>query len=170
MLTLSKANRSDIVPLRDLAVNAFDEDKIYRPNNIEDGEPPGIGSVEKHEQWLNSKIYLKCTQNDMLVGSCILDIIEDRGVIGGLHVAPDVMNSGIGSWIINKILGMYPNVSTWTLETPDYAIRNHHFYEKNQFVLKEITPLEPSLGFGFYKYERTVPQSIKSVTLPGGLV
>jgi GNAT superfamily N-acetyltransferase len=137
-------------------VNAFAEDKIYRPSGIDDGGPPGIKTTEKHEQWLNSETYLKCTKDDILVGSCILDINEDMGVIGGLHVEPHFMNSGIGSWIINEILRMYPKVSPWSLETPDYATRNHHFYEKNQFVLKEITPPEPSLGFGFYKYERRV--------------
>lgn len=156
MLSLTVANQSDIIQLRDLAVNAFDEDKKYRPSNIDGGEPPGIETTEKHEEWLNSKTYLKCTMNGNLVGSCILDIQEDKGVIGGLHVGSHYMNTGIGSWIINEIERMFPNVSTWSLETPDYATRNHHFYEKNQFILKNITSPEPSLGFGFYNYERKV--------------
>ncbi|MBT8374098.1 MAG: GNAT family N-acetyltransferase, partial [Deltaproteobacteria bacterium] len=110
--------------------------------------------AEKHEQWLNSKTYLKCTKDGSLVGSCILDIHDDKGVIVGLHVGPHYMNTGIGSWVLNEIQRLFPKVSIWTLETPDYATRNHHFYEKNQFILKKITSPEPSLGFGFYKYER----------------
>ena len=62
------------------------------------------------------------------------------------------MNSGIGSWIINEIQRMFPQISIWSLETPDYATRNHHFYKKNGFTLIQITPKDASLGFGFHKY------------------
>jgi len=156
MLSLTAANPSDIIPLRDLAVNAFAEDKKYRPSGIDDGEPPGIETTRKHEEWLNSKTYLKCTKNDILVGSCILDIHDNKGVIDGLHVEPLYMNTGIGSWILNEIQRLFPKVYIWTLQTPDYSTRNHHFYKKNQFILKNKTSPEPSLGFGFYKYEKRV--------------
>jgi hypothetical protein len=150
------ANLSDIVSLRDLAVNAYAEDKKYRPSGIDDGEPPGIKTTQKHKEWLNSKIYLKCTKDDILVGSCILDIREDKGVVDGLHVEPLYMNTGIGSWILNEIQRMFPKAHIWTLQTPDYSTRNHHFYKKNQFILKNKTSPEPALGFGFFKYEKKI--------------
>ncbi len=155
MLLLKEATKIDIVQLRDLAVNAFDEDKSYRPNGKDDGDPPGLGDIQKHEEWLNSKTYLKCIKNEELVGSCILKINDTIGEIFGIHVGQQHMNSNIGSWIINEIQRLFPQVSTWTLQTPDYATRNHHFYEKNDFRLTQVTPKEPSLGFGFFKYSKS---------------
>ena len=37
-------------------------------------------------------------------------------------------------------------------------IDNHHFYEKNGFVLKQRGDLEPDLGFGFYTYKKDAHQ------------
>ena len=61
------------------------------------------------------------------------------------------MGRGIGSWILSETLRIYPQVCIWKLETPDYAKRNHRFYEKNGFTLSEVTPKDPAVGFGFYK-------------------
>ena len=163
MLSLNVATQIDIVQLRDLAVSAFAEDETYRPDGIDDGDPPGLDTIEKHEGWLNSKTYLKCTKNGDLVGSCILQIDGENGVLFGLHVGQQHMNTGIGSWIINKIQRMFPQVSTWTLETPDYATRNHHFYKKNGFTLMQITPKDPSIGFGFHKYTKRTQQGACSL-------
>lgn len=154
MLSLTFASQADIVQLRDLALNAFAEDKRYRPDGVTHGTPPGMGTLQKHEEWLHSHTYLKCTRHGDLVGSCILKIDGDRGEIFGLHVAWQHMNTGIGTWILHEIRRMFPLVSVWRLQTPDYATRNHHFYQKNGFTLTAITPKEPSLGFGFHHYQR----------------
>ena len=159
MLSLNFATQIDLVQLRDIAMSAFAEDEIYRPDGIYEGDPPGLDTIEKHEEWLNSKTYLKCSKNGDIVGSCILQIDGENGEIFGLHVGQQHMNSGIGSWIINEIQRMFPQISTWTLTTPDYATRNHHFYIKNGFTLNQITPKDPSLGFGFYKYTKRAQQS-----------
>ena len=148
------ATKNDLTDLRDLSVNAFDEDKSYRPPSINGGDPPGIETIEKHEEWLYSNTYLKCTVNGNIVGSCILHIEGQKGLLFGLNVNKQHMNKGIGSWIISEIQKKFPQVSTWSLETPDYATRNHHFYKKNGFKLEQIKPIDPSLGFGFHKYTK----------------
>jgi len=160
MPSLMNATLPDLVHLRDIAVNAFAEDEIYRPDSINHGDPPGIDSIEKHEEWLHSKIYLKCIKNGNIVGSCILLIDGENGTLFGLHIGQQHMNKGIGSWIIHEIERVFPQVSTWTLETPDYATRNHHFYKKNGFTLQLITPKDPSLGFGFHKYTKKPNKSV----------
>ena len=154
MFSLTLATQIDIAHLRDLSVNAFAEDRTHRPQSINGGDPPGIETIEKHEEWLYSKTYLKCTMNGNIVGSCILQIEGEKGLLFGLHVNKQHMNKGIGSWIISEMQQMFPQVSTWSLETPDYASRNHHFYQKNGFKLTQITPKDVSLGFGFHRYTK----------------
>ncbi|MEJ1376227.1 MAG: GNAT family N-acetyltransferase [Candidatus Sedimenticola sp. (ex Thyasira tokunagai)] len=162
MLSLNVATQVDIVQLREIFLSAFAEDETYRPNCIDDGSPPGLDTIEKHEEWLNLKTYLKCSMNGELVGSCILQMDGENGVIIGLFVRQQYMNSGIGSWIIDKIQRMFHHISIWTLETPDYAIRNHYFYKKNGFILMQITQEEPSLGFGFHKYMKETNNVIEA--------
>ena len=152
MLLLNIADKKDLVQLGDLAVNAFSDDELYRPDGISCGHPPRLDDLKKHEEWLDTKTYLKCTKGRQIVGSCILFIEGLEGTLFGLNVGRQYMNMGIGSWIINKLQHMYPQVKIWTLETPDYATRNHHFYEKNGFKLIEITEKEQKIGFGFHKY------------------
>jgi N-acetylglutamate synthase-like GNAT family acetyltransferase len=155
MLSLHIATHMDIVELRDLAVDAFAEDAIYRPDGIEDSDPPGLADIYEHEKWLQSKTYLVCTMNHNIVGSCILDMKNETATIFGLHVRQQQMNRGVGSWILDEIQRMFPQVSIWALETPDYATRNHYFYQKNGFALVEVTPKDPSIGFGFHKYAKS---------------
>ncbi len=167
MLSLNVATLKDIVQLRDIAVSAFAEDKTYRADVIDGGAPPGLDTIEKHEGWLNTKTYLKCTKNGDLVGSCILQIDGKNGVVFGLNVGQQHMNSGIGSWIIHEIQRMFPQISIWTLDTPDYATRNHHFYKKNGFTLMQLTPKDSSLGFGFHQYTK-IAQPVNSEDAKSG--
>lgn len=152
MLSLTIASQNDIVKLRDLAIDAFSEDKIHRPESILHGDPPGLSNLEKHQGWLESSTYLKCTMNEKIVGSCILEFESDVGTLFGLHVGSQSMNKGIGSWVIAEIVRMYPLISLWSVQTPDYATRNHYFYRKNGFYLFEKTPIDPSVGLGFFKF------------------
>lgn len=158
---MSKAIESDLPQLRDLAVLAFTDDEHYKPVGAFPGGPPGHDSIQKHREWLNSMDYYKCIQDGELVGSCILNIHEDCGTIHGIHVKKGYMGGGIGSWILSESQRMNPQVCIWILETPDYAERNHRFYEKNGFTLSEVTPKNPALGFGFYKYRKSVQHVVQ---------
>ncbi|MFM2483829.1 GNAT family N-acetyltransferase [Celerinatantimonas yamalensis] len=161
MLLLELVNPLDVAELRDLAVNAFMEDRRYRPDDVKDGNPPRLDDIQKHQEWLLLYTYLKCTMNGRLVGSCILKLTDQQGEIIGIHVQQHQMNTGVGSWMINELAQLFPQVSTWTLETPDYATRNHHFYEKNGFTCIQVIPKVLSLGFGFYKYSKSVEVTLK---------
>jgi GNAT superfamily N-acetyltransferase len=158
MIALSKATESDLSQLRELAVLAFADDEQYKPVGALPGGPPSHDSIQKHREWLNSMDYHKCTQDGEIIGSCILDIHLDRGTIHGIHVKPESMGKGIGSWILSEAQRIYPQVCSWILETPDYAKRNHLFYEKNGFTLSGVTPIDTALGFGFYIYKKVAQQ------------
>jgi ribosomal protein S18 acetylase RimI-like enzyme len=118
VIVLSKASEYDLQQLRDLAVSAFTDDEYYKPVDALSGGPPGHDNIQKHRKWLESMNYHKCTQDGEIVGSCILSIhVEGRGTIHGIHVKPESMCKGIGSWILSESQRIYPQVCSWKLET-----------------------------------------------------
>jgi ribosomal protein S18 acetylase RimI-like enzyme len=155
--TLTLIDQGDIPAVTALAGAAFKEDAAHMPVLPQGAQPTVYDDVAKHAKWMRDKLYYKCVKDDSLVGSIILHITGDRGSIFGLHVDPDHMNQGIGSWILRTGMGLWPRVTLWSLETPDYAIRNHHFYETNGFLKVGHTPAIPEVGFGFVQYE-SVPK------------
>ncbi|MEK6263400.1 MAG: GNAT family N-acetyltransferase, partial [Clostridium sp.] len=55
-----------------------------------------------------------------------------------LYIEPRYRKSNIGSIVWKAIEEKYIGAKKWTVETPDYSKRNHHFYTKK-------------CGFVFYK-------------------
>ncbi len=164
-LTLALINQDDIPVVAALAGAAFREDAAHMPNLPQGAQSTVYDDFGKHAEWMRDKMYYKCTDGDSLVGSLILQIEGETGSIFGLHVAPDQMNQGIGSWILGSGMELWPRVAIWSLETPDYAIRNHHFYEKNGFLKVGHTPAVPEIGFGFVQYEKRTQQGARADAL-----
>jgi ribosomal protein S18 acetylase RimI-like enzyme len=158
-LTLSLISQGDILAVAALAGAAFRQDAVDMPALPQDAQSAVHDDVAKHAEWMREKVYYKCTMNGSLVGSLILQVAGDKGSIFGLHVDPDHMNLGIGTWMLRTGMGLWPRVALWSLETPDYATRNHHFYEKNGFLKVGQTPVTPEVGFGFVHYEKRTQQS-----------
>ena len=66
-----------------------------------------------------------------IVGGLILfRIRQGHYEIGRIYLDPDVQNQGIGKQVMAFAEGLYPDAKRWTLDTPSWAVRNHHFYEK----------------------------------------
>ena len=158
MRTFGLATKSDLVELVNVSKSAFMDDERFKPPGATAGGPPGHDQIERHQEWLDTLLYYKCEENGSIVGSCTIEINGNEGKIHGLNVVSESMGKGIGSYMMSEIQSMMPNVTKWTLITPDYATRNHHFYEKNGFVLKQKGDVEPDLGFGFYTYEKDAPR------------
>ena len=137
-----------------MAKSAFIDDERFKPQEARVGGPPGHDNIEKHRKWLDSLIYFKCEDNGSILGTCTVEVNGNEAKINGIQVVTESMGQGIGSHMLREIQSKMPNVTKWTLRTPDYATRNHHFYEKNGFILKKKGAVEPDLGFGFYKYEK----------------
>jgi hypothetical protein len=47
-----------------------------------------------------------------------------------LFIDPDYSGNHFGIFVWEDIEQKYVNVKRWTVETPDYSKRNHHFYTK----------------------------------------
>ena len=50
--------------------------------------------------------------------------------LGGIFILPAFQNAGIGQIVMRMVESMYPNASTWELDTLLQEPRNLHFYEK----------------------------------------
>ena len=156
MRTFGLASISDLKELVKVAKSAFIDDERFKPREATAGGPPGHDQIERHREWLDSLLYYKCEEHGSIVGTCTVEINGDDAKIHGIHVVSESMDRGIGSYMLREIQAGKPNITKWTLITPDYAIRNHHFYEINGFVLKQRGDVETDLGFGFYTYEKNV--------------
>ena len=156
MNSISRAISSDAPVLRNIAVSAFVNDEQYKPYKAKSGGPPGHDSIQKHKEWIRIYDYFKCEKGGKIVAGCIVKRKGRYGEIFGLFVDADYMGQGIGSDLIQYILSTHTDIELWSLETPDYSIRNHLFYERNGFILVEKTDVEPALGFGFHKYKMKV--------------
>jgi len=47
----------------------------------------------------------------------------------------------------------FPGAERWTVGTPSWAVRNHHFYEKVGFAKVRETDVDPDLGWSGFEYE-----------------
>jgi GNAT superfamily N-acetyltransferase len=83
-----------------------------------------LGKHYCHKIICNSKIIGGITVFDQGQGHFHLDKI---------YIDPSFHNLGIGTRAMYFIEDRYPSTK-WTLDTPLYALRNHHFYEKLGYV------------------------------------
>jgi hypothetical protein len=47
-----------------------------------------------------------------------------------IFVDPDIQDQGIGTQARKFIEATYPDTLSWELGTPDWAVKNHYFYEQ----------------------------------------
>ena len=158
MRTFGLASISDLTELVKVAKSAFMDDEKFKPREAIAGGPPGHDKIERHREWLDDLMYFKCEGHGSILGTCTVEVNGHEAKIHGIHVVSEFMGQGIGSYMLFEVQTMMPQVTKWTLITPDYAVRNHCFYEKNGFRLKQRSAVEPDLGFGFYTYEKIVRQ------------
>jgi len=80
-------------------------------------------------------------------------IDKDHYEVGRIWIDPDSQNLGIGQESMAKMFKHHPEVKRWIVGTPDWALRNQHFYEKVGFRRVGKTEVDPDLGWGGIDYE-----------------
>jgi GNAT superfamily N-acetyltransferase len=133
MVVIEPATPSDAEALVAVQVAAFHDDARLYPG-VALGGPPGYDSVDQMLATISSTNCFKISEGDSLIGGIIVD---DAG--GGrfhldvLFVDPAWHNRGVGTSAMRFIEDLF-QASIWTLDTPSYAIRNQHFYERLGYV------------------------------------
>ena len=162
MIELIQAIPEDIAALTETQRRTFLDDNKNKPPGCDLGGPPGFDSPAWNLSWLGKTPYYKIVYQGEIAGGLILfpmgDPSEAQGEahieVGRIWVDPLLQNRGIGQAAMRAMFELHPQTVKWTLGTPEWAQRNHHFYEKLGFVKVRETPVEPELGWAGYEYER----------------
>jgi GNAT superfamily N-acetyltransferase len=135
-ISFEKPTIADAQSLVDLQIRAFHDDARIYPG-VEIGGPPGYDSVEQMLDDMTKHPCYKIVCDGRIVGGIV---VFDRGNrhlhLDRIFIDPDYHNRGIGTRAMQFIEETYP-ATLWTLDTPTYAIRNQHFYEKFGYVRGE---------------------------------
>ena len=132
-IAFEHATAADVEALVKAQISAFHYDAVLYPG-VEEGGPPGYDSVEATLKKIIEDEFYKIVVDGQIVGGIILFEREPGHFhLDVLNIVPEYQNYGIGTQAMKFIEQKYP-ATKWTLDTPAYAIRNQHFYEKFGYV------------------------------------
>ncbi len=132
-VSIERAVPADAEALVQAQIAAFHHDAVIYPG-VGIGGPPGYDSVtEVLERIQQNECYKFVDDGQCVGGMVIFDLGNGHFHLGVIFIAPDWQNRGIGSQAMTFIEQTYP-AARWTLDTPTWAVRNHHFYEKFGYV------------------------------------
>ena len=135
-LQFERIAEADIPILTAIMTRAFDNDAQTYLGQAKGG-PPGYDTGDFLRKWAFEEGGLgwKIIAAGKLVGAFIVFTNPEKDYwLGNIFVDPDHQNQQIGTRTWEFIETNYSDAKAWNLETPAWAVRNHHFYEKQGFV------------------------------------
>ena len=127
-LQLLKAGTSDALILNCISKQSFDSDVEAGAPSA--GGPPGYMSLKYHMKMARSNHLYKLVDNILIVGGAILFPDGDTLNIGRIFVSPEHFHKGYGTFMMQEIEAMYPEIKTFTLDTPAWNTRTNSVYTK----------------------------------------
>lgn len=132
-IRFERPTAADAPMLIEVQVRAFHDDVRIYPG-VEFGGPPGYDSVEVMLRDMTTMLCYKIMHNERIIGGItIFDHGDGHFHLDRLFIDPDYHNKGVGTRAM-QFIEMTHQGRLWTLDTPTYATRNHHFYEKLGYV------------------------------------
>jgi hypothetical protein len=125
-----KIYSADYGILTKIMTSAFNEDTSMHTGLDEDG-PTGyndgslIKKLNEHENYESYKIIY---ENNIIGAYTIGFNRNDEYTLEMLFIDPSYRENHLGTLVWNHIEHKYINAQKWTVETPNYSKRNHHFY------------------------------------------
>lgn len=136
-LALEPVTRADLADLTAIMTRAFDDDS-RRHRGLPRGGPEGYDTGEFFERWLfgcGDSTGYRIVLDGRTVGGMIVWVFPHGcNVLGTIFVDPDFQDRGVGRQAWGLVEARYPDAKSWSLETPSWATKNHHFYEACGFV------------------------------------
>ena len=131
-LSFEDITEGDIPELTGVMTRAFDDD-AQKHLGLERGGPEGYDNGDFFRQWLfgyRESVGYKVVSQGKIIGGIIVWILEQgHNVLGTIFVEPDYQDCGVGTRLWGFIEATYPETKSWRLATPDWASKNHYFYE-----------------------------------------
>jgi GNAT superfamily N-acetyltransferase len=153
---LIPATEEDIPELTRVMTLAFDDDAQKHLGQPKGG-PPGYDTGDFFRKWMpytESHTY-RIVADGQTVGGIIVWIYQHgRNVLGTIFVNPTHQDRGFGTAAWRLIEATYPATKSWKLGTPSWALKNHHFYEKNGFKKiqeESVDDIPGGISFIYYK-------------------
>ena len=104
--------------------------------------------------------YFKILDGDAIIGGIIVvPLPGQHHELGRIYLLPEYQNRGIGTRAMQFIEHTFPAATRWTLDTPCWAIRNHHFYEKLGYVQIGETSHYANDSPPVFHYEKRIPDA-----------
>lgn len=151
-ISIERAVETDVEDLVRIQIAAFHYDSVLYPQ-VELGGPPGYDSIEETLKKMQQHDFYKFVYQGKCVGGMVVWTMADRHYhLDLIFIAPDFQNRGIGTQAMQFLERTYP-ATRWTLDTPTWAVRNRHFYEKLGYV--NVREYEDD-GFPLIGYEKWV--------------
>jgi ribosomal protein S18 acetylase RimI-like enzyme len=72
----------------------------------------------------------KLVDDYKIVGGALLFLKDDILNVGRIFVNPEYFRKGYGIFMMQQIEAMFPQVKTFSLDTPIWNIRTNAFYQK----------------------------------------
>ena len=158
-LTFEIATEQDIPDLTRVMTWAFDDDS-QKHLGVEKGGPPGYDDGEFFRKWMlgyEASVGYKVLHGGDLVGGFIVWILDHgNNYLGTIFVDPAYQDQGVGTRMWQFIEETYPDAKSWTLETPSFAVKNHHFYEKKCGFEKIEEKTEPGDEWASFVYRKVM--------------
>lgn len=141
LISFERADPADAEDLVRVQVAAFHHDAVMYPG-VAAGGPPGYDSAAHMRASIRDHECYKVLHAGEPIGVIVVfDYGEGHYHLDVIAIDPAYHSRGIGTQAIQFIERIYP-ASRWTLDTPSYALRNQHFYEKLGYVKvgEEVLP------------------------------
>ena len=132
-LQFLKAGTADAVTLVGISKHAFDSD--VEVGGTCAGGPPGYSSLSFHTKMARMNCLYKLVDADgLIVGGALLFIKDSEMNVGRIFVSPEHFRKGYGIFMMQQIESGFPEVQTFTLDTPIWNVRTNAFYQKLGYV------------------------------------
>ena len=128
-LRFMKAGTADAPVLTGISRQAFNSDR--GAGAASSGGPPGYQSVPFHVKMARMNCLFKLAdENGVIYGGAILFRKGDTLNIGRVFIDPRHFRKGYGLLMMREIEAMFPDVKTFTLDTPVWNTRTNTFYTR----------------------------------------
>ena len=131
-LAFASITEADVPALTGVMTRAFDDD-AQKHLRQERGGPEGYDDGGFFRQWLfgypQTQGYQALHQGEPIAAVIVWILPKGDNIVGTIFVDPAHQDRGVGTALWQFVEATYPHTRSWRLVTPEWATKNHHFYQ-----------------------------------------